>query len=170
MLLCVLKSNISIYHFNISSLQHLSLYPAVSQRFGIWIKQMKFLKILGLVGASLALLGSFLPWEQAGDVISYRTYGIQFFPIVNDNGGWLVVILTLTIILLSFKPPRFIRDPGLWNLIISALLMTTSIIYIARWTVHRFESTGPIGAATLGIGLLCVVVGSALLLWVAIVN
>jgi hypothetical protein len=131
---------------------------------------MKSLRILGLVGASLAIVGSFLPWEQEGDLFSNRTYGVQLFPRLHDYGGALVVLLTMMIVLLTLKPPRFIRNPGLWNVIISALLMTASILFLARWLVHRIESAGSIGAASLEIGLISVVVGSALLLWAALVN
>ena len=131
---------------------------------------MKSLRILGLVGASLAIVGSFLPWEQEGDLFSNWTYGVQLFPRLRDYGGVLVVLLTMMIVLLILRPPRFIRNPGLWNVVISALLMAASILFLARWLVHRLESTGFIGAASLEIGLIGVVVGSALLLGAALVN
>jgi len=131
---------------------------------------MKSLRTLRLASASLAVVGSFLPWEQQGDPFPYQTYGIKLLPMVNDNGGVLVVLLSLMIVLLAFQPPKFIKNPSLWNLIISVLLMAASLLFIVRWLAHRYGSAGIIGAAQLDIGLIGVVVGSALLLWIAIIN
>jgi len=131
---------------------------------------MKSLSTLRFIGVSLAVVGSFLPWEVEGDFVSYWKYGIQLFPVVRDYGGTLVVLLTSMIVLLSFYPPRFIKNPNLWNLVISVLLISASLFFIIRWLIHRIESAGIIGAATLEIGLIVVVLGSALLLWIAIID
>ncbi len=142
---------------------------------------MKSLSKLEFVGVTFTIVGSFLPWERTGDIISYVTPGIQVdianfkywsrgilrFP-VDDNGGVLVILLTSVIVLLALRPPRFIKNPILWNLIISLLLMASSLFFVARWLAHRFEELSVVGAATIEIGLISVVVGSAILLWSAI--
>ena len=103
-------------------------------------KRLKSLNTLEFIGASLTIVGSFLLWERAGDFLSYDLIevrvdfanfkywmtGIHEFP-VYDNGGVLVILLTSAIILLALRPPGFIRNPSLWKLIISVLLMGLSL-------------------------------------------
>jgi hypothetical protein len=124
---------------------------------------MKSLRILELVGVSLAVMGSFLPWEREGDFLSYLTYGIRLFPMISDYGGSLIVLLAIMIFFFILKPPRFTNNPGLWNLILSSILMAISLVFMARGLVHHFSSLGVFGAATLEIGLISVVVGSVLI-------
>ena len=144
---------------------------------------MKSLNTLEFIGASLTIVGSLLPWERAGDFLSddlvgvrvdfanfkYWMTGIHEFP-VYDNGGMLVLLLTSAIILLTLQPPGFIRNPSLWKLIISVLLMSSSIFFVTRWLIHGYEYGAAPGKPTLMIGLICIVLGSALLLWRAIVT
>lgn len=134
---------------------------------------MKYSKTLQLVGASLVIIGSFLPWEQQGDFISYWTYGIQLFPVFSDNGGLLIILLTLTITLFAFQPPKFIKNAARWNLIIAILLVITSLFFVARWLARlasHIEFANTLGAPTLDVGLISVVIGSGLLLYTAIIN
>jgi hypothetical protein len=139
---------------------------------------MKPLHTSEFIGASLTIVGSFLPWERAGDWLSYVSNGIRVdaphfkywitgiheFPIY-DNGGVLVVFLTLAIILLAIQPPRFVTTPSLAKLMISVLLMGSALFFVARWLIHRYEYGNAVGRPTLMIGLVCVVLGSGLLLW-----
>jgi hypothetical protein len=144
---------------------------------------MKSLKTLEFVGATLTIVGSFLPWEIGGGFLGrvinglqvdfanfkYWVTGIHVFP-VYDYGGVLIVFLTLLIILPALHPRRFIKDPILWNLIVSACLMASSLFFLGRWGVHRYQEAGSAEPSTLMVGLICVVIGSALLLWRAIIN
>jgi len=144
---------------------------------------MKSPNTLEFTGALLTIVGSLLPWERAGDFLSYDLIGVRVdfanfkywmtgiheFP-VYDNGGVLVILLTSAIILLALQPPGFIRNPSLWKLIVSVLLMGLSLFYVARWLIHRYEYGDAIGKPTLMIGLICIMLGSALLLWKAIVT
>jgi len=54
------------------------------------------------IGISLVILGSFLPWEQGGDFLPYRIYGIRLFPLVEDNGGVIVMLLASVVWLLPY--------------------------------------------------------------------
>lgn len=144
---------------------------------------MKYLKTLEFIAASLTIVGSLLTWEHAGDFLSYDLIGVRVdfanfkywitgiheFP-VYDNGGVLVRLLTSTIILLAFQPPGFIRNPSLWKLMISVLLMGSSLFFVSRWLFHPYEYGHAIGKPTLMLGLICITLGSALLLWRAIVT
>lgn len=85
-------------------------------------KNLKLMDNIEKIGASLAILGSFLPWEVAGDFVSSWTYGIRVFPVVRDSGGFLIVSLTLIFVLLTLRPPNFIKNTILWKFIVSALL------------------------------------------------
>jgi hypothetical protein len=142
---------------------------------------MKSLKTSEAVSAILAIAGSFLPWENTGGFAGYningvRVYladfiywarGIHTFP-VDDYGGVLVILLALATIFLAFQPPRFIRNPILWNLVISAALMASSLFFVGRGVVHQYEARNLAEPPTLMFGLFLVVLGSALLLWRAV--
>ncbi len=83
---------------------------------------MRSLNTLEFAGASLIIVGSFLPWERAGDWISIPSYGIRVdiasfkywisgihvFP-VHENGGVLAILLTSVIMILIHRPPQFIK-------------------------------------------------------------
>ena len=136
---------------------------------------MKSLNALETFGTTLTIVGSFLPWERAGGFLNIPTHGIRVdianfkywatgihvFP-VYDYGGVIVILLTSVILILVHKPPKFIKNPILLNLIISALLMASSLFFIARWLFHLYEYGGAIGGPTLGIGLIWVVCGAAI--------
>ena len=144
---------------------------------------MKSLKTLEFVGAILTILGSFLPWENTGGVLGlairglrvdfgnfkYWFTGIHEFP-VHDYGGVLVVLLTLIIILLTHYPPRFIKTPSLWNLIVSAIVTASSLFFLGRGLIHHYEDRGLAEPSSLMIGLFCVALGSMLLLLRAMIT
>jgi hypothetical protein len=144
---------------------------------------MKSLNNLEFIGATLTIVGSFLPWEQAGDFVSMVTRGVQIdfadfkywmtgihiFP-VYDNGGVMVILLTSLIMLLGKQPPKPIKNPTLWKLIVSGFLMGLSLFFVVRWLMHRYGYGDAIGQPTLMIGLICVVLGSAILLWRAVIT
>lgn len=139
---------------------------------------MKPSKALELLGAALTIVGSFLPWERGGGFLSpvanglwidfanfkYWMTGIHELP-VYDYGGLLVVLLTLAIILLDRRPPKSIKHPELGALVISALLMSLSVFFVARGLFHVYEYDTGVEKPTFMIGLICVVTGAALLLW-----
>jgi hypothetical protein len=137
---------------------------------------MKSSNILDVLGATLTIVGSFLPWERGGGILGLITNGIRVdvanfkhwvrgiyeFPIY-DYGGVLVILLTTVFILLVLQPPKFIRNPNLWNLIISVVLMASSLFFVGRGLIHLHEYGSTIEQPTLMFGLVCVVFGSVLL-------
>jgi len=142
---------------------------------------MKSLNTFDVLGATLTIVGSLLPWERGGGFFGLMTNGIRVevanfknwvigiheFP-VYDYGGVLVILLTSIFILLVLQPPRFVRNPNLWCLIISVVLMASSLFFVGRGLIHRYEYGSTIEQPTLMIGLVFLVLGSALLLWRAI--
>jgi CHASE2 domain-containing sensor protein len=122
------------------------------------------------VGTFLVIVGCFLPWEQGGDFLPYWSYGIRVFPFVDDNGGTIALLLALVIWLLTFRPPKLIENPISWTLAISALLAVSSLFFVIRWLVHRFEVGTAIGSPVIQIGLISVVIGAGFLLFGAIKN
>jgi hypothetical protein len=137
---------------------------------------MKSLTAIDVLGATLAIVGSFLPWERGGGFLGLITNGVQVyitdfkywvrgiyeFP-VYDYGGVLVILLTLAFILLVLQPPKFIENPNLWNLIISAGLIASSLFFVGRGLIHLHEYDSTIERPSLMFGLGCVVFGSILL-------
>jgi hypothetical protein len=117
-----------------------------------------------LLGSLLVIVGSFLPWEIEGDFISTWRYGVQFFPVFADNGGILVLLLSIFIIGLVFRSEGFIKSPAKGVLISAIALFIVFAYHIADWLVRRIASYGMVGAPSITIGLYLVGIGSILLL------
>jgi hypothetical protein len=124
----------------------------------------KFTKAMFIFGASLTIGGSFLPWRQAGDFVSYWTYGIQVSPSMQDNGGLLVVLLSIITLMLILRPFGFVERPAAWAISMSAALMLVSAFQVGRLLIERANASGVIGAPAIQVGLLMVSSGSILLL------
>ncbi len=127
------------------------------------------LKILYIIGATLTAIGSFLPWWQEGDFISYRTYGIRFYPTIKDNGGLLIMLLIIIMLWKFFRPPRFADNPT-WNIAIGGALVFLSCYHSGRLLIRRIEAGRVIGAPVIQIGLIMVSLGSLLLLIAAVLH
>ncbi len=142
---------------------------------------MKLLKYQLFLGASLTIVGSFLPWESAGGFSDHDIYGFRVSPInfkywvsglhslsVNDYGGGLVILLTILIVLLALKPPKFVKNPFIWNLILSVGLMTICLFFVGRGLFHIYEYVSSVEQPSIRPALYSVVIGSFLLLWRAL--
>ena len=127
------------------------------------------LKTLFIIGAILTLAGSFLPWRREGDFVSYWTYGIRIYPVLKDSGGLLIVILTLIVTILVFRPPDFIGKPLIWGILLSLALVFDSAFHIGKLLIDRTNAIGIIGAPAIQIGLVMVSIGSILLLLSAVI-
>jgi hypothetical protein len=123
-----------------------------------------FTKAMFIVGAILTITGSFLPWQQAGDFVSYWTYGIQVSPSIKDNGGLLIVLLSGIMLMLILRPTGFIEKPAAWAVPLNAALVLISAFQVGRLLIERANASGVIGAPSIEIGLLMVSAGSILLL------
>ena len=123
-----------------------------------------FTKAMFMTGAILTIAGSFLPWRQAGDFVSYWTYGIQVSPSMQDNGGLLVVLLSSITLMLIFPPFGFIEKPAAWAILASAALVLTSVFQDGGLLIERANASGIIGAPSIQAGLWLVFAGSILLL------
>ena len=122
------------------------------------------LKTSFVCGVILTLIGCFLPWQQGGDFISYWTYGIRIFPSFQDNGGLLIILLTLNALMLIFRPLNFITKPLMWSIVSGFVLVLVSFFHIAKLVISRANESGTIGAPMIEVGLVMVSVGSILLL------
>lgn len=129
-----------------------------------------FVKNLFIAGAILTIGGSFLPWRQEGDFISYWTYGISVIPAFKDHGGFLIVLLTLVMVMLIFRPFDFIDKPTHWSIAFGAGLVVDSIFLIGKVLVDHMNFHGVFGVPAIMIGLVTVCLGSILLLVGASIN
>jgi hypothetical protein len=127
-----------------------------------------FVKTSFIVGIVLILAGSFLPWERGGDFISYWVYGIRIYPSIEDNGGFLIVLLSLIVSMLVFRPFDFIEKPIIWSVVLSVALVLDSIFLVGKLLISRANANGIIGAPTIQIGLTMVSIGSIFLLFSAV--
>jgi hypothetical protein len=117
-------------------------------------------KHLWKIYAVMILIGCFLPWEIAGDVVPYSTYGINLSPGSQDMDGILVLLVTGLVLYLHISPPKFITDPHRLGCIYAGLNLALALLFVVRWGMHPFEQRGIIGAATLEFGLILVALGS----------
>jgi hypothetical protein len=119
------------------------------------------------IGAVFCLVGIFLPWEIQGDPILFYTYGIQLYPRLADHGGFEFLLFTVFLIygtLLSPPPPQ---KAGLGYLMSAVLLVLSALYFTGRWFLHNILYTGATGAPVIGIGLVLVLVGSVMLVTIA---
>lgn len=116
------------------------------------------------IGLVLTTLGSFLPWQEEGDFHHFWTFGIRIFPSVEDNGGLIVLLLSIALAMLIFKPPIFIEKPQRWTIALSIILILDSIFHITSWIIDLSQKIGRVGAPSIHIGLIMVFLGSVTLL------
>lgn len=117
-----------------------------------------------LIGAILVMVGSFLPWEIEGDLIPYRRYGIQLFPVFADHGGSLALLFSALMIGLIFRPVGSVKRPTQVILICAVALSVASTYHIVDWLARRAASQGIMGAPEIKIGLILVGIGSLITL------
>jgi hypothetical protein len=127
----------------------------------------KIVKISYIIGLILIILGSFLPWYGEGDFIFYLTYGVRIFPSVKDNGGLLIVLLSVIVLLLNFKPPSFIRKPLIWSNVFSFAVVIISVTHIIEIITSPYS--GGLSAPVIQIGLIMVAIGSVILLSMSLI-
>jgi hypothetical protein len=125
-------------------------------------------KILFIIGSVLTVCGSFLPWQSEGDFLSYWSYGIRLSPSFRDNGGLLIVVLSIMMIVLVFLPPVSFGNPKIWNIVFGTVLVLDTTFYIIKWLVNRKDASGIVGAPVIQIGLIMVAIGSTILLLTAV--
>jgi len=138
---------------------------------------------LYIIGAILAIVGSFLPWVVEGDFVSYWTWGIQIKHLeiekclkglydcpLKDNGGFLILLLSITVVLLVFRTPTFLKHPRVWVVACTAILVLLSLYHLGKVWVQHLKAAGMIGAPEPRIGLFMVLCGSLLMCGVAMAN
>jgi hypothetical protein len=122
------------------------------------------LNITFIIGAIFAVLGSFLPWKQEGDFLSFWTYGIQINPNIKDNGGLVIVMLIVVLVALNFRSPNIITRPINWCIPISFIIFAISIYHLINLYISRRIIGNIIGAPVIQIGLIMVLIGSTLII------
>ncbi len=122
------------------------------------------MKAVCIIGAALAILGSFLPWEVWGDFAAVWLYGIQIKPTWVDNGGVLIVCLGVMILGLTIWPLRFFKTTISWLVIVSSILSGVAVYHLGAWLVRRIQHGSMIGATSIQIGLELVCLGATLTL------
>jgi hypothetical protein len=117
-----------------------------------------------ILGTILVLIGCFLPWKQEGDLISVWTCGIQIFPTFRDNGGLIVLIITIAMIILKFRPPTVIQRPQSWSILLCVILLITSMIFAVPFLLGLGNTYDSPGTPIIQYGLVLVCTGSLLIL------
>lgn len=127
----------------------------------------KLEQILFWIGTTLCLVGIFLPWEVQGDPINQSTYGVRLFPILEDHGGFELILFIIYHIIGTFKSPQPPEKAGLGYLLSAVLLVISALYFTGRWFLHNITFTGVAGAPAIGMGLVMVLVGSVILVTIA---
>ena len=124
------------------------------------------LKWLYAVGAVLTISGCFLPWYVVGDLVDITMYGIwlsgQGFPL-KDGGGFLVLCLSTTAVVLAFCSFRFDRKLQLAILVCTSLQLLLVAYDSVTLVVWNYWGPDP------KLGLIMMWCGSLLMLYSAIV-
>jgi hypothetical protein len=121
-------------------------------------------------GPVFTLIGSFLPWRREGDFISYLTYGIRISRGIEDHGGILIILLSLSVLMLIFRPLKFIERSLVWSIASSLILVLASVIHITQLFISQINATGVIGAPMIEVGLVLIFVGSVLLVFASLLH
>ena len=133
----------------------------------------KFKRKIIIIAIFLSIIGCFLPWQLEGDVVNLITCGIQIYPSINDNGGIFILLLNIFILILLMKTPKIIKEPQKWINIFSITLVFLSFYHFGRFLLYlsdpHFEPS-ELGIPSLGIGLILIIIGSILLLFVLIIE
>jgi hypothetical protein len=119
------------------------------------------------IGVVFCLVGIFLPWEIQGDPNLLFTYGIQLFPRVADHGGIELLLLIVYLVYGTLMSPPPPQKAGLGYLLSAVLLVLSALYFAGRWFLHNITYTGVSGAPVLGIGLILILVGSVMLVTIA---
>jgi|WetSurSiteA1Bulk_404760.scaffolds.fasta_scaffold173853_1 hypothetical protein len=129
-------------------------------------KSLNRMETIFLIGIIFTILGSFSPWREQGDFISYWTYGIRLFPRIEDNGGLLIVILSILQIVIKHLQDN-ISKRIFWSITIGVFLLLISIYHIMVLIMDRHKASGIIGAPIISIGLIMILIGSSVQLFIS---
>jgi hypothetical protein len=118
-------------------------------------------KTIFVSGILLLIVGSFLPWQSEGDFIIYWTPGIRIIPRFQDNGGAVILLLAIFILLFMYRLPPELRllIPSLF---LSIILVLLPVYHFIQILLRRGLMEGVVGAPSVEIGLYIVLVGSGL--------
>jgi hypothetical protein len=128
--------------------------------------------LLLIVGAALAIVGGFLPWVVFGDFVSLQYSGlvVRFDPVFlfYDNGGLLVVILSILVIGVALIPPFKYQKAAI---MIGAICLAMVVAY--QWidlTIGKMRWANNPGVPEPLNGLKVIALGAVLVLVAAIWN
>lgn len=112
---------------------------------------MKTSRLLLVIGAVLAFIGSFMPWWVGGDLISYQYVGlaVRFDPLFRlyDNGGLPIMLLSIISLLFTLSSPFKHQKAAI---VISALCLVAAVAY--QWIdLAIANSAGYMGAPLIGL-------------------
>ncbi|MEM7343174.1 MAG: hypothetical protein AAF485_02945 [Chloroflexota bacterium] len=119
-------------------------------------------KPLMLIGATLAVWGSFLSWWCQGGFVGFCARGIDFYldyePFTLNNIGLLVVGVSLLNVLLTYQLIQLKYSNQI--VLISSLFLTAFIVFQAiSFSLESIEQLSRIGRIYLKVGFVLVVTG-----------
>jgi hypothetical protein len=123
-----------------------------------------------IIGFILTIISSLLPWQVEGDVIPIWTDGIRIYPSIKDNGGLIIIFLSLFVLWLAFRPPTFIEKPSQWIVGLCSIIVVDTVIHIIKVMISHEAARGSTGAPSIQFGLIMVLVGSIMLLVTSVIN
>jgi hypothetical protein len=132
-------------------------------------------KRLCLIGAIICIVGSFLPWEERSGFVSYWRKGIRvewgwanggiIYPIFIDEGGLLIALLCISVIVVIIYKPGFIVRPNLWVSLFAVGVVLSSTYHFVE-LLSRIEVLIYGVNPSLKIGLVIVLFGAWLMFFV----
>ena len=122
------------------------------------------MKTLFIIGTILIFIGSLLPWRLEGDPFPIWTNGIRIYPSIKDNGGVLVILLSILVVWLVFRSPSYIEKSTFWIFVLSLIIAIDVVFHIFIILKQHVAEKGMTGAPTIHIGLILVFLGSLIYL------
>ena len=134
----------------------------------------RHLLVAGLIAT---VVGAFLPWSYSGDSIRLSEAGIRVFPAVlyseharwlvpevEDHGGVFILILSVALAIAFVVLPKAAERLRPWTVAGAAVLLLLSLLHMMNLIINIAKWRATTARPTVGIGLLLVILGSALAL------
>jgi len=139
-----------------------------------------------VAGLIATIVGIFLPWSYRGDFVRVSEAGIRVFPVylyseharwlvpgIEDHGGVLILILSVALAIVFVVLPKLAERLRRWTAPGAAVLLLLSLLQPMYFISESAKRKATTATPSVGIGLLLVILGSALVMvawWQVVLN
>lgn len=130
-----------------------------------------------VAGLIATVVGIFLPWSYREDIFRVSEAGIRVFPVflyseharwlvpgIEDHGGVWILVLSVALAIVFIVLPKLAERLRRWTVVGAAALLVLSLLQLMYFISESAEWKATTATPTVGIGLLLVILGSALVM------